>query len=197
MGEKSIQKRRLILETARTIFAEKGYKDVTMKDIVEACQISRGGLYLYFNSTKEIFEEVLKLEGQETDDLFGANVGAHASASEILALLLKEQKKELLRRRGSLAVATYEYFFSNRTAKKDNILRARFDEAVLGLEKLISYGAEQGEFCCADPRGCARNIMYVLEGLKAAAYTIGITEKTVDSELMYIMSGLLSEEEQS
>ena len=51
MSEKSEQKKKLILETARKVFVEKGYKLVTMKDIVEACEISRGGLYLYFQST--------------------------------------------------------------------------------------------------------------------------------------------------
>ena len=55
MGEKSLQKKKYILETARKVFMEKGYKNVTMKDIVEACDISRGGLYLYFGSTAEIF----------------------------------------------------------------------------------------------------------------------------------------------
>ena len=64
MSDKSIQKKRYILETARTVFKEKGYKNVTMKDIVDACQISRGGLYLYFPNTREIFLEVLKLECQ-------------------------------------------------------------------------------------------------------------------------------------
>ena len=44
MGEKSAQKRKYIVETARGVFVEKGYKDVTMKDIVDACKISRGGL---------------------------------------------------------------------------------------------------------------------------------------------------------
>lgn len=70
MGEKSNQKRQLILEAARKIFMEKGYKNVTMKDIVEACGISRGGLYLYFNSTRDIFAEVLRMESQEMDDVF-------------------------------------------------------------------------------------------------------------------------------
>jgi AcrR family transcriptional regulator len=70
MGEKSIQKRRYILETARKVFVEKGFKKVTMKDIVDACDISRGGLYLYFESTSQIFQEVMKLETQEADDLF-------------------------------------------------------------------------------------------------------------------------------
>lgn len=47
MGEKSAHKKQFIVETARQVFVEKGYKDVTMKDIVDACGISRGGLYLY------------------------------------------------------------------------------------------------------------------------------------------------------
>lgn len=193
MGEKSTQKKQLILETARKIFMEKGYKDVTMKDIVEACGISRGGLYLYFESTKEIFLEVLKMEIQETDDLFSANIQENATAADILALLLKEQKRELLRKKNSLTVAVYEFYFANKMGRKDNALRGRFDKAAAVLEKLIADGVENGEFYCEDPRGCARNIMYVLEGLKVSAHTMGITEKMVDDELLYIMQGLVAE----
>ena len=58
MGEKSELKREYILKKAKDVFAHKGYRTVTMKDIVEACDISRGGLYLYFGSTEEIFEGV-------------------------------------------------------------------------------------------------------------------------------------------
>jgi len=194
MGEKSIQKRQFILETAKKIFMDKGYKNVTMKDIVEACNISRGGLYLYFGSTRDIFAEILRLESQETDDLFSSSIGKDAAPSDILALLLKEQKKEILRKKNSLAVAIYEYYFENKGAKKDNMLRAQFDGAVAVMEKLIADGVERGEFYCEDPLGCARNIMYVLEGLKVSANTIGISERTVDDELLYIMQGLVIEE---
>lgn len=48
MGEKSVQKKRYIVEKARDVFMEKGFKKVTMKDIVEACDISRGGLLSVF-----------------------------------------------------------------------------------------------------------------------------------------------------
>ena len=51
MGDKSVRKKQYIIDKAREVFAQRGYKDVTMKDIVDACQISRGGLYLYFDST--------------------------------------------------------------------------------------------------------------------------------------------------
>jgi hypothetical protein len=53
---------------------------------------------------------------------------------------------------------------------------------------------ENGEFYCEDPHGAASNMMYVLEGLKAAAKTRGITEAAVDREIMYMMSGLIAEE---
>ena len=103
-------------------------------------------------------------------------------------------EKEILRKKNSLTVAIYEYFFENKVAKKENMLRMQFDGAVAVMEKLITDGVERGEFYCDDPLGCARNIMYVLEGLKVAANTIGITERTVDDELLYIMQGLVLEE---
>ncbi|MBO5282498.1 MAG: TetR/AcrR family transcriptional regulator [Lachnospiraceae bacterium] len=194
MGEKSAQKRKYILETARRVFMEKGYKRVTMKDIVDACEISRGGLYLYFNSTAEIFLEVLKLETEEVDDVFSDSITEDATAADILALFLKEQKKELLRKKDTLTQATYEFYFENELPKKDNILKKQFDSAVKIMEKLIEAGVENGEFYCEDPMGTARNIMFVLEGLKINAQTIGITAETVDREFMYILTALGVEE---
>ncbi len=194
MSEKSAQKRMYILKTARKVFMEKGFKNVTMKDIVEACDISRGGLYLYFASTEEIFMEVLKLETEETDDVFSGSIGEDAVPSDILALFLKEQKKELLGKRNNLTIAVYEFFFANRFPKKDHLLKQQFDTAVKIIEKLIEAGVDAGEFYCEDPLGAARNIMYVLEGLKVASQTRGITEDIVDREVMYIMQGLVMEE---
>ena len=163
MGDKSAQKKKFIVETARQVFKKKGFKEVTMKDIVEACDISRGGLYLYFQNTKEIFEEVLKLEQEDADDVFEAGISKEATPSDVLALFLKEQKKELLNRKHSLNKAVYEYFFENPVSSKDNLLKRQFDAAVYIIEKLIEAGVENGKFYCEDSRGAARNIMYVLE----------------------------------
>ena len=194
MGEKSLQKKKYILETARKVFMEKGYKNVTMKDIVEACDISRGGLYLYFNSTAEIFREVLHMESEEADDVFSDSIREDATATEILALFLKEQKKELLSKKDNLAIATYEYYFGEDVPKKDNILKRQFDSAVKIIEKLTETGVENGEFYCEDCRSAARNIMFLLEGLKISAHTIGVTPEMVDRELLFILNGLGVEE---
>ena len=195
MGEKSIQKRKYILETARKVFVEKGFKKVTMKDIVEACEISRGGLYLYFESTSQIFQEVLKLETQEADDLFSDSIKEDATAADILLLFLREQKKELLRKNDTLTQAIYEFYFENQELpKKENRLKKQFDSAVKIIERLIEAGVESGEFYCEDCAGCARNIMFVLEGLKICAQTIGVTPEMVDREILYLFKNLSVEE---
>ncbi len=193
MGEKSLQKKKYILETARKVFVEKGYKDVTMKDIVEACDISRGGLYLYFESTEQILLEVLRMEADETDDVFTRHLTQEDTAADILTLFLKEQKKELLRKQDNLTVAVYEYFFTQKSTDKNNMLKKQFDAGVRVIEKLIEAGIASGEFYCENPKGAASNIMYVLEGLKIDAQTFGITEKMVDEQLLYIMQGLIIE----
>ena len=151
MGEKSVQKKRYIVEKAREVFVEKGFKKVTMKDIVEACDISRGGLYLYFENTSQIFMEVLRMESEEADDVFSDSITEDATAADILLL---------------------------------------FDSAVKIIEKLIEAGVDNGEFICEDCEGTARNIMFVLEGLKISAQTIGVTAEAVDREILYLLRGL-------
>ena len=137
---------------------------------------------------------MLKLEQEDADDVFEAGISKEATPSDVLALFLKEQKKELLNRKHSLNKAVYEYFFENPVSSKDNLLKRQFDAAVYIIEKLIEAGVENGEFDCEDSRGAARNIMYVLEGLKIASETRGISEAVVDREIMYVMQGLIAEE---
>ena len=93
MGERSTQKRQLIIQAARRVFAEKGYKDVTMTDIVEACGISRGGLYLYFDNTGELFLEVMRAEEGMADDVFSGQLGEDAAAVDVLMVFFREPKR--------------------------------------------------------------------------------------------------------
>lgn len=54
MGAKGEKTKQLICESAFCLFAEKGFKDVTMKDICERTKLSRGGLYRHYESTSQI-----------------------------------------------------------------------------------------------------------------------------------------------
>ena len=190
MGEKSQQKRKYIIEKARQVFMEKGYRGVTMKDIIEACEISRGGLYLYFSSTQEIFLEVLKQEQESVDDVFSTHVGEESTPGDILELFFLAQKAELLNTKDNLAMATYEYYFAHKPEGDDNFLRSQFEAAVQALAQLIEMGVEYGELYCEEPKAAAEEIMYTIEGLKISLLTMKLTEEEIDKQLEYLLQGL-------
>ncbi len=189
MSEKTEQKRQLIIDKAREVFSTCGFRNVTMKDIVEACEISRGGLYLYFSSTEELLQAVLLAdeEKEKKNDEYSGERIKGASSAELLLLFFKEQKKEILKKKNSMTVAKYEYAFLCREAGKTNSLKKEFETAALVLEKLLERGNASGEFLCEDPREEAGSIMLTIEGMKVCARTMGISEKRVDRELLFLL----------
>lgn len=183
----------MILEKARDIFAKKGYANTTMKDVVEACEISRGGVYLYFSNLKDLFEAVLQYESDNAED-FAAKIPEDASYADVLALFVKEQKKSILTKKPSLNVAIYEYYFANKVPAKENYIKKEFEVSLYVLEQLIKEGIDAGEFYDIDAHRAASNLMYVIEGLKITAKTRGISESLVDDEIMYVMQGIIAED---
>lgn len=186
MGNKSVQKKKYIIEKAREVFSKNGYRKVTMKDIVEACDISRGGLYLYFSDTKSLFEAVLEEEEQDKD-ILDAIQKEELSPGEALLTYLDRKKRAILEK-DSLAAATVEYLFEQKALGAST--NTAFSDLVKRLEKLITEGVAEEWMVCDNPAVAARNIIYVLDGLRVASQTVGITEAEIDQEIEYILNSL-------
>lgn len=205
MSEKTDKKRALIIETARKVFAVKGYRRVTMKDIVDAGSFSRGGLYLYFASVEELFLAVLEEEEKKTDTEIEQEQLQEATNVKMLLWFLKLQKKELLLKKDSLMTAKYEYAFALKQdpdrqkagleKSKASPLKKERKKALLVLQKLLERGMESGEFACLDAAYEAENMMLAIDGMKLLACTLGITEKKIDNEFLYMMQRIVIEEE--
>ena len=191
MGEKSLQKKKYIIETAKKVFVKKGFKSVTMKDIVEACEISRGGLYLYFNSTEELFNAVLEAEKSKVDPDIAQRLSSKPSNNDILTMFFYEQKKEILEPRSSLIIAMYEYSFYLFENKQKTLLHSQKTATESFLCKLFREGNETKEFDVKDIEKTARHIVYALEGLKLTARTGQITEEEVNDEMVMLMQTVL------
>jgi len=52
-------RRASVLAEAKKIFSRKGYHDTSIDDLIEAAGIARGTFYLYFESKRAIFDELL------------------------------------------------------------------------------------------------------------------------------------------
>ena len=186
MGDKSTQKKQYIIEKAKEVFANRGFKVVTMKDIVDACGISRGGLYLYFGNTKDLFEAVLEQQTQNTKSCYEASLPEDATPGDQLLLYLDICKKDMLAK-DILIAGTYEYLSAN---AQDCVVSRQKEENARLLEQIITNGVKEEWMVCENPATAAAAVSYAMEGLKAAAGTTGISEKAADDTINYIMGTL-------
>lgn len=191
MGDKSLQKKQYIVEASRQIFIDKGYATVTMKDIVEGCNISRGGLYLYFDSVEHLFEEVIKQELNSGKGEIGKDLIDSFTQTDLLRIYMKEQKKEILLPEDSLLTALYEYCFSKKQTGVKSIMDDLVKNKIQFLEAVLRKGNEAGEFNVDMPKNMAKNIVYAFEGLKMLSRAGTVTEKMIDDELSYLLRNIL------
>jgi TetR/AcrR family fatty acid metabolism transcriptional regulator len=54
------ERREQVLKVAADVFSRKGYRVASVSDIVDGAGIGRGTFYLYFNSKKEVFLELIE-----------------------------------------------------------------------------------------------------------------------------------------
>ena len=189
---KSERKKKLILEKSREIFMEKGYKVVTMTDVIEACKISRGGLYMYYKNVAEIFFEILCHEQEETEYEFSLAMENGLAGNEIIDRFFKEQKDEILNKKPNLTIATYEFFSMNKQHMEEDILKQQFESAVHILSELIQYGMNRKEFNIVNQHTIARMIVLLLESLRVSSEVMNVTQDLVEDQLDYVRSLLIN-----
>ena len=60
LSRKGIETRRRLLEAAEHVFGELGYYDASIVKITEAAGVGQGTFYLYFDSKKAVFDELVR-----------------------------------------------------------------------------------------------------------------------------------------
>lgn len=164
MGTKGDKTKQFIKQQAKVLFADKGFKNVTMKDICEVTELSRGGLYRHYNSTEQIFSEIVSEFLDVQNDLFSESINKGLSAVEILNEILNRYKSEMTDTQGSLSIAIYEYFSSRE--KDENVLSKQYNLSYNSWSKLIKYGISRGEFKQVDINGVFDIILFVYQGIR-------------------------------
>jgi AcrR family transcriptional regulator len=174
MPGKGDKTKQYIVQTAAGIFSEKGFTAVTMKDICEACDLSRGGLYRHYGSTKEIFIEVLERDKNDAEASIDKAISLGLSAKKLLESFFQLQKNDIAFNTSRIEVAVYE--FSVAYPDQKEYLNERFHAAVKIFAKLIEYGQKRGELRAGDSSILAEHIVIFLEGLKLSSKIIDISE---------------------
>jgi len=68
--------RDVILDTSAKLFSQQGYKEVSIRDIAQACGMTNAALYYHFKNKEDLFLAMLQRDHEQTlDDLRTAAAG--------------------------------------------------------------------------------------------------------------------------
>ena len=183
-----------ILDAALQVIVSKGYEGSSMSDIVKQSKLSKGAIYWYYSSKKEVYLALV-------------NHWVHRY-SPTLNLLIEEDQSASVQLKGlfNFFITQYEadqtvfkaiaVFWS--LASRDNDFKEKFDkvysEFFTLIEKIIIKGVESNEFKNIDTKIASLSIMVNIEsaiwftlfenyGISATKYMTTITN--------FILAGLI------
>ncbi len=159
-----------ICEIASRLFMEKGFKDVSMQDICNATGLSKGGLYRHYSNKGEILLAAVHKNITVEED-----IQRNESAVVVLEAFLNVYRKDMLKRKQSLALALYEYASMGNEAVFTNGV-----EDKLRWRQLIQYGVSTGEFNDVEPEMVMDIMLYAYRGIQIWGRVIHIEETTVE-----------------
>ena len=182
-------KKEAILDSARTVFCRKGFLDVTMKDIIEECGISRGGIYLYFDSVEAIFVETAKQRTTRKFDGIRNAIKFNPPFEELLDSYFAEHKDRLLNHMSnSMLRSMYEYFFTHKSEEDQKFQQAQLESIKETIGEIFRLGVEQGVLRNENIDEIAENFMFMIEGLSVTTLIIGIREEQIDCQFQILRS---------
>lgn len=178
MAAKGDRTKQKIKEKAKELFADKGFQAVTMKDVCEATGLSRGGLYRHYDSTDQIFSEIVSEFLDEQNDIFEKSIAEKVPATKILEQILNKYKLEMLDTTSSLSLAIYEYFSGKKLEGNENALSRRYALSFESWNNLIQYGISSGEFKQVDIKGMFDLIVFSYQGVRMYSQLMPISRET-------------------
>lgn len=191
MGKKGDETKRLILEKAMALFAKKGFKNVTMKDICIDTGLSRGGLYRHYESTNQIFSEIIDILMNTQDNELSSKIENEVPAPVILDEILERYKTEMLDSAASLSIAIYEFFSLNYSDSEDNFLLKQYIYSVETWKNLIDYGVQRGEFRNVNYEEIIDIIIFSYQGVRMYSAIMPLAEQIPQRIVNHIKKILL------
>ncbi len=187
------ERRAQILRAARAIFIERGYLSARVEDIASRAGLSKGALYFYFASKREIFDELVEEELAVTRSFL-----AEAERDERpAAIKLIDLGRKYLDYFAGLKTPPRFFLLISELAIRDEDVRkqvnAVHEEFVAATERVLAQGIADGAFRPYDPRAVALFLKAFIDGL-AGQSAIGMrpdTDRLASDGLRVLLYGLM------
>jgi AcrR family transcriptional regulator len=187
-------RRTSILKAARKLFFDKGFKQVTVDSIARKAELSKGSIYLYYNSKEEIYTQILLSDIGKFHERFTDILDHPTSASDALMKFVSIyvdfflNDRELFRILMTFMLQTDNM---NLPADLNNHIIRTMNRTISIIEEIFRYGIERGEFPPTMNLRLNRNAIWgMLNGIISLHIFTGMEYKRVEIIHRTIKTGL-------
>ncbi len=188
------ERRAQILRAARSIFIERGYLSARVEDVASRAGLSKGAVYFYFESKREIFDALVEEELAVTRSFL-----ADAEKDERPAVIkLLDLGRRYLDYFAGLKTPPRFFLLMSELAIRDEDVRRKVtgvhEDFVSATEAVILLGIREGAFRPYDARAVALFLKAFIDGL-AGQSAVGMrpdTERLATDGLRVLLQGLLN-----
>ncbi len=157
-----------------------------MQDLIDASDISRGGIYLYFKSVEEVFIEVIlqreRTIVEEVEDMIEKELSFEKVFDEYLLM----QKERLLNIKESFLRASYEYHLNHQCSRSTKFKEEQMENAQSTIEKIIDYGVKKSVISQKYREQFIQHILIFIEGLNISTLLSTITEDELNQSIYFL-----------
>jgi AcrR family transcriptional regulator len=138
--------RERILEEAARLFVSRGYTGISMREIADACGISKAGLYYHFQDKEQLFLEILKENLSLLEVIIAAADRQNSGGRAKVAFFVRSVFLKMPSRQSAIIrLANQEMSKISPPARAE--FDARYQERFLGpLVNFFAEGVQSGEF---------------------------------------------------
>lgn len=180
-----------ILSTATSLFVERGYDGVAMREISEACGITKAALYYHFTGKAELLSEIFTAYLDEMAVVISAGVTGGGTAEAQLRRVVRGMFEVPVERRAILRLAMHDVasLETERRATFGQSYRERF---IGPLKQVVADGVVSGEFVQTDPELVVWMLLGMVYPFFAPSRGVHATAEgeTVDALLDILCHGL-------
>jgi AcrR family transcriptional regulator len=155
-----------ILNAALTCFARNGYHQTTLDDIVKEAGVSKGGIYVHFDSKKELYMALfdwLMPEAELAQNLQVDEATAHETLVTALSGLVAGMSSAQFRQTARLLL---DMWLQNlHDPEFQQLFADQYDQYRQSLISIIEDGIAKGEFKHVDAPSIANILLGAFDGL--------------------------------
>src|SRR6266700_2313873 len=138
-------RRNAILDVAQRLVVTKGYEQMTIQDILDDLQISKGAFYHYFDSKQALLEALIERMQDEVDQLLISIVhDPHLPALDKLQRLFDTLAQWKTARKAFVLALLRVWYLDDNAIVHQKLRTARIKRVVPLLTEIIHQGLQEG-----------------------------------------------------